>query len=184
MAARSDSTEESDLAATDPHIFIPERGQSPYVHMAIAIWRTDIVLHAVCPACRVVRCLFFNNFALAEQWQNSEWLNFIIFRGEREFSTKKYYAFLVFFSLLIRHYKSSTSHTQKSLFRISLFLGVSCGSRQRQIGGRSAAHGGWSGNPSLLAQRAHSSGADEATQRQQRSGSDPVAVAARQWHWQ
>jgi hypothetical protein len=62
--------------------------------------------------------------------------------------------------------------------------GVSCGSRQRQIGGRSAARGGWSGNPSFLAQRAHSSGADEVTQRQQRSGSNAVAVAARQWHWQ
>ncbi len=30
---------------------------------------------------------FLNNFALAEQWQNSERLNFIIFRGKREFST-------------------------------------------------------------------------------------------------
>jgi hypothetical protein len=90
--------------------------------------------------------------------------------------------------------KQHISHTKISLPNIIIFEreicvnfccgGVSCGSRQRQIGGRSAARGGWSGNPSLLAQRAHSSGADEAMQRQQRSGSDAVAVAARQWHWQ
>ncbi len=30
---------------------------------------------------------FLNNFALAEQSQNSERLNFIIFRGETEFPT-------------------------------------------------------------------------------------------------
>ena len=54
----------------------------------VILWaHGDIVLHAVCPACRVVGCLFLNNFALAEQWQNSEWLNFIIFRGESEFLT-------------------------------------------------------------------------------------------------
>ena len=54
----------------------------------VILWaHGDIVLHAVCPACRVVGCLFLNNFALAEQWQNSEWLNFIIFRGKSEFPT-------------------------------------------------------------------------------------------------
>jgi hypothetical protein len=48
--------------------------------------RTDIlscmqfVLHAV-----QFGVFFLNNFALAEQWQNSERLNFIIFRGKREF---------------------------------------------------------------------------------------------------
>jgi hypothetical protein len=50
--------------------------------------RTDIlscmqfVLHA-----GQLGVLFLNNFALAEQWQNIEQLNFIIFRGEREFLT-------------------------------------------------------------------------------------------------
>ena len=37
----------------------------------------NIDLYAVCPACRAGRCLFLNNFALAEQLQNSERLNFV-----------------------------------------------------------------------------------------------------------
>ena len=41
----------------------------------------QFVLHA-----GQVGVFFLNNFALAEQLQNSERLNFIIFRGEREFS--------------------------------------------------------------------------------------------------
>ena len=50
--------------------------------------RTDIlscmqlVLHA-----GQIGVLFLNNFALVEQWQNSERLNFIIFRGKSEFPT-------------------------------------------------------------------------------------------------
>jgi hypothetical protein len=102
--------------------------------------------------------------------------------------------FLVFFFSNLSLQKQYISHTKISLPNIIIFEqktcvnfccgGVSCGSRQWQIGGRSAAHGGWSGNPSLLTQHAHSSGTDEATQRQQRSGSKAVAVAARQWHWQ
>ncbi len=51
-------------------------------------WRTDIlscmqfVLHAA-----QLGVFFLNSFALAEQWQNSERLNFIFFRGEAEFPT-------------------------------------------------------------------------------------------------
>jgi hypothetical protein len=64
------------------------------------------------------------------------------------------------------------------------FLWQQAAADWQQIGSRSAARGGWSGNPSLLAQCTHSSGTDEATQQQQRSSSNAVAVAARQWHWQ
>jgi hypothetical protein len=90
--------------------------------------------------------------------------------------------------------KQHISHTEISLPNIIIFEqeicvnfccgSISCGSRQRQIGSRSAACGSWLGNPSLLVQRAHSSGADEVMQWQQCSGSNAVAVAGRQWHWQ
>jgi hypothetical protein len=99
--------------------------------------------------------------------------------------------FLFFFFSHSSLQKQHISHTKISLPNIIIFEqeicvifccgSVSCGSRQRQIGSRSAARGGWSGNPSPLAQRAHSSGADEATQWQQRSGSK--ASAATQWLW-
>jgi hypothetical protein len=96
--------------------------------------------------------------------------------------------FLVCFSFLICHYKNSTSHTQKSLFCISLFLSeryvwifaaaafpVAAGSsrlaadQQRTAAGR--------GIPCFL-----HNGLTAAAQMKQCSGSN--AAAATQWLWQ
>jgi hypothetical protein len=94
----------------------------------------------------------------------------------------------LFFSFLIRHYKNSTSHTQKSLFRISLFLSeryvwffaaaafpAAAGSGRLAADQQSAAAG--QGIPHF----SHNA-LTAAAQMKQRSGSN--AAAATQWLWQ
>ncbi len=71
-----------------------------------------VVLHA-----GQLGVLFLNNFALAEQWQNSERLNFIILEANVNFRrNKNYMCFLFFFSFLFSFLITKTAHlTHKNL---------------------------------------------------------------------